>query len=447
MNYYEQKSGILLKRITQILIVLFFFLGVIGYFVLNSVMVTVYQGISILITGFILLVNKKQYTDTAKYLLAFFVPSALIFISIHTKVISVSNNVILYLAPRLLLAMSILIPALLFGYRDLKKSLIALFPGIALFLLFDPIHQAFGIELKNLTFDYQYYSVFVIITSFFLLFIILSIFLFQNVNSVYEQTLESLNLILSDSKEELIKTNQNLVLAKEKAEESDRLKSAFLSNLSHEIRTPLNGIMGAADLLIHYKDNAAKASVYSNIIMSNSQQLLDIIENIIEISEIEANLTYISKSKFSINDLLAEIFNDFQSSHADKLNILDFRVNKIIHEKQRHIYADKDKIRVIFNCLLNNAFKFTNKGFIDFGYTIKNDQQLEFYVEDTGIGIPTEKQSIMFDNFRQSDDSMTRQYGGTGLGLAITKKLIHVLGGCLTFKTRPDQGTIFYFTL
>ncbi|MFP4621768.1 MAG: PAS domain S-box protein [Bacteroidales bacterium] len=243
-------------------------------------------------------------------------------------------------------------------------------------------------------------------------------------------------------------TEEALKKAKEKAEESDRLKSAFLANMSHEIRTPLNAIMGFAQLLNHNKLSPDKQNKYLNIIQNRSHLLLQLINDIIDLSRIDADQITLEKQTFSLNSLLSELYSSFRikMEHEGKAH-LDISLKKGLKDSQSYIYSDSSRLEQIFSNLLSNAIKFTEDGGIEFGYQKRDKNTLLFYVEDTGIGISGEHQGRIFDRFSQGDPSMAKIYGGTGLGLAISKSLIVLLGGEMWVESRLNEGSTFYFTL
>jgi len=250
------------------------------------------------------------------------------------------------------------------------------------------------------------------------------------------------------AEQRIAKSNRELIRAKEKAEESDRLKSAFLANMSHEIRTPMNGILGFTQLLRHPGIAEKKRNEYLDVIESRSQELLQIINDIIDISVIEANQLTLNREEMGLNDLFGELQVFFQQNLA---NHTGKHINLTHHtgldDNNSLIIADHQRLRQIFSNLLNNAIKFTTSGYIKFGYELKNRKELLFYVEDTGIGIPEQAQPRIFERFRQADESITRSYGGTGLGLAITRQLVEKQGGKIWLRSREGEGTCFYFTL
>lgn len=239
---------------------------------------------------------------------------------------------------------------------------------------------------------------------------------------------------------------KELLLSKTKAEESDKLKTAFLSNLSHEIRTPLNAIIGFSSLLTDTDLTILEKRNLSDVLYKNSNDLLKLIENLIEISEIEAGQLTIKKSECNVNKLIEELkitfLSDDRKGKSVKLN-----VRREIGSDDFTILTDPLRLKQVLSNLISNASKFTENGFIEFGYTFKDERTLMFYVIDTGIGIEHEKQKFIFNPFRQADDSNTRRFGGMGLGLAISKHIIEKLGGKIWLTSIPGSGSTFYFTI
>jgi PAS domain S-box-containing protein len=232
--------------------------------------------------------------------------------------------------------------------------------------------------------------------------------------------------------------------AKEKAEESDRLKSAFLANMSHEIRTPLNGILGFADMLKKPDLSDPKRKHFIGIIQEGCQHLLQIVNDIIDISKIEARQIEIRETVTDLNALFYEMLN-FYEPIARKKNV-NLYIENVLADKRAIVLTDSVKLQQILQNLLSNAIKFTHKGYIKFGYDVKGGF-LEFYIEDTGIGIPAELHEKIFDRFRQASISKDREYAGTGLGLSISKAFILKMGGEIWLSSTPDKGTSFYFTI
>jgi len=239
---------------------------------------------------------------------------------------------------------------------------------------------------------------------------------------------------------------KELLLSKTKAEESDRLKSAFLSNLSHEIRTPLNAIIGFSSLLTDSDLSVAEKKNLSDVLYKNSNDLLKIIENLIEISEIETGQLVIKKSECRLNKLMHDLQDTFLADDY-KGKQVKLNVRTEVRSEDFTILTDPLRVKQVLMSLLSNASKFTERGFIEFGYAFKDESTLMFYVIDTGIGIEPDKQKYIFNPFRQVDDSNTRKFGGMGLGLAISKHIVEKLGGKIWLTSIPGSGTTFYFTI
>jgi PAS domain S-box-containing protein len=236
----------------------------------------------------------------------------------------------------------------------------------------------------------------------------------------------------------------DLIRAKENAEESDRLKTAFLQNMSHEIRTPLNGILGFADLLTSETIDIYEMRTYANFIKTSGNRLLDLINNILDLSRIEAGSIHIKARPFVLNKLMIEAWQMFRIQ-AEKKNIR-FLYHHTLSDEESVIISDEAKINQVVTNLLSNAFKFTSTGRIDFGYNISGSE-IVFRVSDTGRGIPKEHQSRIFERFYQADISISRDFEGAGLGLPISKGLVKLLGGKMWLKSEVGKGTSFYFTL
>jgi len=237
---------------------------------------------------------------------------------------------------------------------------------------------------------------------------------------------------------------QQLMKAKNIAEESDKLKTAFLANMSHEIRTPMNGIIGFAEML--QKENLKEESknMYSKIIIKSSHQLLNIVNDIIDISKIETEQVDIFEETFFVNELITDLHLFYEpKAKKKKLNIYPI---KSLPDKDCIIVTDRTKLRQVLTNLLSNAIKFTKEGSITYGYTL-NNKTLEFFVKDTGIGIPKEFHKKIFERFRQVEVETTREYGGTGLGLSIVKAYVKYLNGKVWLESTKGKGTIFYFTI
>jgi len=254
-------------------------------------------------------------------------------------------------------------------------------------------------------------------------------------------------IIVNDTKRKL--NELDLIKAKEKAEESDRLKSAFLANMSHEIRTPMNGILGFANLLKSNDLNPDKRKKYADIIDKSTNQLLAIINDILDISKIEAGQLKINNSNFNLNLTLNDIYElILMRKEQFNKNGVKLILTTSLNDNNSFIFNDEVRIRQIIINLLGNALKFTNEGEISFGYEIVNQQYLKFYVSDTGVGITPEFRKIIFDRFRQAEsNSLENTAGGTGLGLAISKGIVELLGGKIWLDSEYTNGARFYFTI
>ncbi|KJF44315.1 PAS domain S-box protein [Draconibacterium sediminis] len=240
---------------------------------------------------------------------------------------------------------------------------------------------------------------------------------------------------------------QDLVDAKEKAEESERLKSAFLANVSHEIRTPLNGIVGFSNILAQEENiSTANKREFADIINQSSSGLLKIIDDILDLSRLETGLVSFSVKPFHVNALLNNLYSIFQNRMQTSPNT---NVELILRETDKSLMINGDDVRItqIISNLLDNAIRFTKSGTIEFGVSNSDNTHLEFFVTDTGIGIPLEKQQSIFGRFMQAESGVSRKYGGTGLGLSIVKKLLELMGSEIHMKSAPGIGTKFWFSL
>ncbi|MFY9153042.1 MAG: PAS domain S-box protein [Prolixibacteraceae bacterium] len=251
-------------------------------------------------------------------------------------------------------------------------------------------------------------------------------------------------IILSEDISERKKMEEDLVSAKEKAEESDRLKSAFLANMSHEIRTPLNSILGFSDLLSDPTLDQISRKEFSTLINSSGNSLLSIINDVLDISKIEAGQIVLIKSEFSALSVIFEIQKEYSVKARSKGINLIHAGNK--PENDIVIFSDEMRVKQILINFVGNALKFTEVGYIEIGVRLVNDS-ISFYVKDTGIGIEKEYHEKIFERFRQVEAAQTRKYGGNGLGLAITKNLAELLGGKIRLESGPGLGSTFFFEL
>ncbi|MDP3944260.1 MAG: response regulator [Lutibacter sp.] len=251
------------------------------------------------------------------------------------------------------------------------------------------------------------------------------------------EKLEELNLSLEEKVKE---RTAELLIAKEKAEESNRLKTVFLNNLSHELRTPMNGILGFINLLKKPELGEEKKEKYIEIVNISAERLLDTMDELVLMSKIEAGDNMLHITSFDLNQEMHFQFAFFKPK-ADKKEIQLLCSNQI-ESNDAIIKSDKIKIASILTNLINNAIKFTNKGKVEFGNYIESGN-LVLFVKDTGVGIPANKFEAIFERFVQADTRSTREHDGLGLGLSITKAYVDALGGIIETESKENQGSIF----
>lgn len=244
-----------------------------------------------------------------------------------------------------------------------------------------------------------------------------------------------------------IVAEEKLKEAKEKAEQSDKLKTAFLTNMSHEVRTPLNAVVGFSDLLANPDTDVDTRKEFVEQINISSNMLIKLIDDIIDISQIDAGELRIIKKRINISSLLNDILRKFKSERAIALKDgVDILLHNPYSNQSIYFETDETRLKQIFEHLLNNAIKYTNSGFIEFGFDMDDHKQPTFYVRDTGIGIPADKKDLIFNHFTKIEDRKNL-YRGTGIGLTITQKLIDLLGGKIWVDSHPGIGSVFYFTI
>lgn len=242
------------------------------------------------------------------------------------------------------------------------------------------------------------------------------------------------------------KIREELIKAKEKAEESDRLKSAFLENISHEIRTPLNAILGFSNILLEPDLIEEERKHYINILQNSVDQLIAIVENTITLSQLETNQLKLNYMDFSLNKLLSSLFKEYNDKKdiLEKTQIVLFL--KIPDSVDLKVKTDYTRLDQIFSILLDNAFKFTEKGTIEFGYKLE-DNKVSFFIKDTGIGIAEDKQNIIFKKFAHADKKIQQSFGGLGIGLAIATGILKLLGGDISINSQVNVGTEVIFSI
>jgi PAS domain S-box-containing protein len=232
-----------------------------------------------------------------------------------------------------------------------------------------------------------------------------------------------------------------------KAQTSDKLKSSFLANMSHEIRTPMNSIIGFSNLLASDEISEEQKKDFINYIRSSGEMLLNLIDDIIDFAKIEAGELKINKKEMNVGDLFSELYRTFDEikNKSGKSNIR--LIMKKDPEYDLSFKSDPFRLRQIMTNLIGNAIKFTDKGSVEFGYRLKNEKELEFFVKDTGIGLTKEELGIIFERFKRTYHSEEKNIVGSGLGLAISKNLVQLMGGEMWLDSYPGTGTTFYFTL
>lgn len=242
-------------------------------------------------------------------------------------------------------------------------------------------------------------------------------------------------------------TRQYYNSEKRKAETSDKLKSSFLANMSHEIRTPMNSIIGFSQLLSENPDSATQKK-YVDLILESGDSLLTLINEILDISQIEAGQGKLFPKNFQLEQLLADLHVTFE---AERIKNKKYDIELILSEPEgigrKAMYADPYRLKQVLSNLLNNAMKFTDSGEITFGYSLLPGQKLRFFVEDTGIGIASENLEAIFHRFFKLEDDINRLYRGTGLGLAICKQIVEMMGGDLSVQSKLTKGSRFFFDL
>ncbi len=248
--------------------------------------------------------------------------------------------------------------------------------------------------------------------------------------------------VLIEHSLERIETEKKLIEEKLRAEESNRMKTAFMANLSHEIRTPLNGILGFTKLLTNRSLTLEKQKHYAEIIDLNSHQLLTVINDLLDISKIESGVLKLEYKDIRINDLLTAIYSYFKNELASKNEEVDLKLKIPDQGSDYLLNTDPARLKQVIDNLMKNAIRFTPKGRITLGYNVGNST-LKIYVEDTGIGIDKKHQANIFKRFWKLDSSVASPFGSNGLGLSITYDLVNLMGGEIKLNSEPGKGSVF----
>lgn len=286
--------------------------------------------------------------------------------------------------------------------------------------------------------DIIYYIIIVVIILSIVLFVILLKSRREiNLKREYELKLEEKNKKLRNA-------NKNVLIEKDRAEKANNLKDKFMHNMSHEIRTPMNGIIGFSDMLDNPLIDEERRKNYISIIKNSSYQLLHIIDNILEISSLETKQTPVFEESVYLNYLINELFSVFEIRAKEK-NI-GFYMKKELSDKNSLILTDKRKLNKILFNMLENALKYTENGFVEFGYNIKNTK-LVFYIKDTGVGILPKNYKTIFDLFSQEEKDLSTSIEGLGLGLSIANENTKLLRGKISLKSEKEKGTTFFITI
>lgn len=242
------------------------------------------------------------------------------------------------------------------------------------------------------------------------------------------------------------KMENQLIVAKKQAENNEKLKTAFLANVSHEIRTPMNGITGFAELLYHNQVSECDKQKYFEVIWKNSTRLLDMINNILDISKLETNQIQLFEHEHNLNRILDEVEQRIITNTLPKKN-LTISFEKTLDEHSAYINIDESRLKQILINIIGNALKFTKAGFVKIKYKLNNNGLLEFSIQDSGFGIDEQQADVIFKRFGQTTNAVKLNRGGSGLGLPITKGILDIMDGEIWFKSQKAVGSTFYFTI
>ena len=257
-----------------------------------------------------------------------------------------------------------------------------------------------------------------------------------------------------EADEKVVKYQEGLIQAKEKAEQSEKLKTAFLANMSNEILTPMNSLIGFSELLSDPQIQPEEQLEYISHINQSGNYLVNLIDNIIDVAKVESGEVSISHTECKINQMLLDLFAYYDQDLNEKgKNYVSLYLKRGNKEKDFAILTEPYRLRQVLDSLLRNAVKYTESGSIEFGYNIAQSDEavtghsITFHVKDTGSGIPIERLKYIFDRFRHKDDSPVKQFEGAGLGLYLSKAYIELLGGRIWCESVKNKGSEFYFTL
>ena len=271
---------------------------------------------------------------------------------------------------------------------------------------------------------------------------------YENKDAYTDEDLELLKFVSNQIRISIDrkKSEMELINAKEKAIQSDKLKSSFLMNMSHEVRTPMNAIIGFSTLLNDEDISKDETMEYVSLISSNASTLLSIIDNVIEVAKLESGEVVLERKQFGINQLLVDLLETFEKSEAHRPEV-SVTISTAGSDEEYMLYNDPSRLMQMLSILIGNGLKFTEEGSVEFGYKLIENKYIEFIIKDTGVGIPVSQQVNIFERFRQADNSLTRKFGGTGLGLTIVKHLVDLMDGQIVVESEEGKGTMFRILL
>ncbi len=247
----------------------------------------------------------------------------------------------------------------------------------------------------------------------------------------------------------IIQHQHQIYKAKEQAQQSDSLKTAFLSNMSHEIRTPMNAILGFSNLLSHRDIAKSEKKEFVNLIRLNGKNLLTLVEDLIDISKIDSGQLQIKNRPTYLHDVMMQVYNSYieDLSNRGLTQQIKLYLKEGIADSDVMLLTDGTRLKQILLHIVGNAIKFTERGYVEFGYEVKDENFLEFYVKDTGIGVREDKKEFVFERFSKVTDLSPKLYGGTGIGLSLSKDLVTLMGGEIWLESEQNVGSTFYFTI